>query len=98
MIERTIETSPEAKAPVATWEVAIVGAGYVGVPLARVFAEAGRRVLLVDVVPAVADALSRGQSHIEDVPSDVLRPLVADGRISATTEYDLLRDADAILV
>jgi UDP-N-acetyl-D-glucosamine dehydrogenase len=68
------------------------------VPLARVFAEAGRRVLLVDVVVEVAEALNRGESHIEDVPSGVLGPLVREGLVGATTDYDLLRDADAILV
>src|SRR2546421_2529206 len=97
MIERTIETSAVSTA-VATWDVAVVGAGYVGVPLARVFAQAGRRVLLVDVVQDVADALNRGESHIEDVPAEVLGPLVKEGLVSATTDYDLLRDADAILV
>jgi UDP-N-acetyl-D-glucosamine dehydrogenase len=79
-------------------DVAIVGAGYVGVPLARVFAEAGKRVVLVDVDPARIESLNRGESYIEDVPSEVLAPLVADGRVAATTDYDALRDADAILV
>jgi UDP-N-acetyl-D-glucosamine dehydrogenase len=82
----------------ATWDVAIVGAGYVGVPLARVFADAGRRVLLVDVVEQTVDALNRGESHIEDVPAEVLAPLVRNGLVSATADYDLLRDADAILI
>src|SRR5438270_30056 len=45
MSERAVtERAPEREAPVTTWDVAIVGAGYVGVPLARVFGEAGRRV------------------------------------------------------
>src|SRR3954469_5762215 len=80
------------------WDVAIVGAGYVGVPLAQVFADAGKQVLLVDVVPEVVDRLNRGESHIEDVPSETLRPLVEAGRITATTDYDELRDAAAILI
>ncbi len=79
-------------------DVAIVGAGYVGLPLARVFGDAGKRVLLVDVDPARVEMLNRGESYIEDVPSETLRPLVDDGRIAATTDYDALRDADAILV
>jgi UDP-N-acetyl-D-glucosamine dehydrogenase len=97
MIERT-ETPAPASAPSKTWDVAIVGAGYVGVPLACTFATAGRSVLLVDVLPKVVDALNRGESHIEDVPSDVLAPLVADGRLAATSDYDALRGADAILI
>ena len=79
-------------------DVAIVGAGYVGLPLARVFADAGKRVLLVDVNPERVEMLNRGESYVEDVPSDTLRPFVDDGRIAATTDYDELRDAGAILV
>ena len=53
-------------------DVAIVGAGYVGVPLAQVFAEAGKRVVLVDVQQSRVDMLNRGESYIEDVPSEAL--------------------------
>jgi len=78
-------------------EIAIVGAGYVGVPLAQVFAEAGKRVVLVDIQQSRVDMLNRGESYIEDVPSEALAKLVADG-LSATTDYDILRDVDAILI
>ena len=50
-------------------DVAIIGAGYVGVPLAQVFAEAGRRVVLVDVQQSRVDMINRGESYIEDVPA-----------------------------
>ena len=79
-------------------DVAIVGAGYVGVPLAQVFAEAGVSAVLVDVDAARVAALNRGESYIEDVPSEDLRPLVEAGTIAATTDYDVVREADAILV
>ena len=79
-------------------EVAIVGAGYVGVPLARTFADAGKSVLLVDVDAARVAQLNAGESYIEDVPTDVLAPLVESGLVAATTDYDELRDVDAILV
>src|SRR3954466_7570098 len=79
-------------------DVAIVGAGYVGVPLATTFAEAGTSVLVVDVVQPVVDALNRGESHIEDVESGRLNPLVEAGRIRATTDYAEMREADAILI
>jgi UDP-N-acetyl-D-glucosamine dehydrogenase len=81
-----------------TRDVAIVGAGYVGLPLARTFADAGKHVLLVDVDPARVAQLNAGESYIEDVPSDVLKPLVDAGLVAATTDYDELRDAAAILV
>ncbi len=81
-----------------TWDVAIIGAGYVGLPLAQTFADAGQRVLVVDVVPQLVDALNAGRSHIEDVPSEVLAPLVAAGKISATLDYEQLKQAAAILI
>jgi UDP-N-acetyl-D-glucosamine dehydrogenase len=80
------------------WDVAVIGAGYVGVPLAQTFADAGRRVLLVDAVPELVDALNLGESHIDDVPSEAFRPHVAAGRITPTLDYEQLRDADAILI
>src|SRR2546430_17563982 len=79
-------------------EVAIVGAGYVGMPLARVFADAGKNVVLVDVNQDVVDGINRGESHIGDVASDTLKTLVDAGRVSATTDYDALREVDAILI
>ena len=79
-------------------DVAIVGAGYVGVPLAQVFADAGKSVVLVDIDPARVERLNRGDSYIEDVPSEELGPLVESGLVAATTDYDALREADAIVV
>ena len=78
--------------------MAIIGAGYVGMPLARVFADAGKVVLLVDVDREVVDGINRGASHIPDVTSDALKPLVDSGRVSATTDYDALKEVDAILI
>ena len=79
-------------------DVAIIGAGYVGMPLARVFADAGKVVLLVDVDREVVDGINRGASHIPDVSSDALKPLVDSGRVSATSDYDALKEVDAILI
>jgi UDP-N-acetyl-D-glucosamine dehydrogenase len=96
----TPETTEESRAGSgsATYDVAIVGAGYVGVPLAQVFAEAGRRVVLVDTDAGRVDRLRRGESYIEDVPSETLGPLVSEGSLGATTDYDVLRAAGAILI
>jgi UDP-N-acetyl-D-glucosamine dehydrogenase len=78
--------------------IAIVGAGYVGVPLAHVFAEAGNTVVLVDVQADRVEQLNRGESYIGDVPSEALKRHVDAGLLSATTDYDALRETDAILV
>jgi UDP-N-acetyl-D-glucosamine dehydrogenase len=79
-------------------DVAVIGAGYVGLPLATTFAEAGCRVLLVDVAEAVVAGINRGESHIEDVTNDRFAPLVEQGLIRATSDYAELRAADAILI
>ena len=95
----TSETAVAAThAEVDRYDVAIVGAGYVGVPLAQVFAEAGKRVLLVEVDAARVAQLNRGESYIEDVPSETLSALVSGRGLTATTDYDELRHADAILI
>ncbi len=76
----------------------MIGAGYVGMPHAYAFAEAGKRVVLVDIAESVVDAINRGESHISDVPSDRLGPLVASGAISATTDFSAVADAGAIVI
>jgi len=91
-------SSPAPDAEQATYDVAIVGAGYVGVPLAQVFADAGKTVVLVDVDRKRVEQLNRGESPIEDVPSEKLLELVRHRGLTATTDYDTLRDADAILI
>jgi UDP-N-acetyl-D-glucosamine dehydrogenase len=79
-------------------DVAIVGAGYVGLPLAQVFADAGKGVVLVERDPERVRSINDGESYVEDVSSEALGRLVADGKLTATTDYDVLRDSDAILI
>lgn len=81
-----------------TWDVGIVGAGYVGLPLAYTFAEGGQRVLLIDIVPELVAAINSGVSHIEDVESSALAAHVNSGAISASVNYADLTRADAILI
>jgi UDP-N-acetyl-D-glucosamine dehydrogenase len=91
-------TATDDAGATAQYEIAIVGAGYVGVPLAQAFAEAGRAVVLVDVDDARVERLRNGDSYIEDVPSETLGRLVEERKLGATTDYDVLREVDAILV
>jgi UDP-N-acetyl-D-glucosamine dehydrogenase len=79
-------------------EIAIIGAGYVGVPLAQTFADAGRPVVLVDVDEQRVDELNRGVSPIKDVPSERLAPLVEKGLVRATADYDAIREVEAVLI
>jgi UDP-N-acetyl-D-glucosamine dehydrogenase len=78
-------------------DVAIVGAGYVGMPLAQAFAGAGKNVLLRDVEADVVDGINRGESHIGDVPSGELKKFVSAGRIRATLDMDAAAEADAVV-
>jgi UDP-N-acetyl-D-glucosamine dehydrogenase len=82
----------------STYDIAVIGAGYVGMPHAQTFAEAGKKVILLDLVPELVEAINRGESHITDVPSEKLKPLVDGGRISATTDFSKVADADAIVI
>jgi UDP-N-acetyl-D-glucosamine dehydrogenase len=76
--------------------VGIVGLGYVGLPLAVEFAQAGFRVTGIDVQQSKVDQLNAGESYIQDIPTEVLRPLVEAGRLEATTEFSVVRDLDTI--
>jgi UDP-N-acetyl-D-glucosamine dehydrogenase len=80
------------------YDVAVIGAGYVGVPLAATFAEAGSRVLVIDVQPHIVEQLNAGTSHIEDVSSERLGRLVKNGTIVASTDYEQVRQAHAVLI
>jgi UDP-N-acetyl-D-glucosamine dehydrogenase len=98
MLEEQLQPQTEQDAETRTWNAAVVGAGYVGVPLAHTLATAGRSVVLIDIADDVVAGVNRGESHIRDVPSEELKPLVERGLIRATTDYDELRHADAILI
>ena len=74
----------------------MVGLGYVGLPLAVEFAHAGFSVTGIDVLPHKVDAINRGESYIQDVPTSVLAPLVKAGKIRATTDFAAVEDMDTI--
>jgi len=75
---------------------AVIGLGYVGLPLAVEFAKSGMRVLGVDLDARKVAAIGRGESYIQDVPSANLAPLVKAGLLAATTDFSLLKDVDTI--
>ena len=77
-------------------KVGIVGLGYVGLPLAVAFAEAGQDVVGVEVDRGRVETLRQGRSYIEDVPDDRLRAI--DGRLRATTHYSELTAVEAIVI
>lgn len=81
-----------------TARVGIIGLGYVGLPLATAFADAGYDVLGFEVDPRKIEALNRGESYIPDVPTAEVARLVAAGKLEATDDFTRLADCHAITV
>jgi UDP-N-acetyl-D-glucosamine dehydrogenase len=79
-----------------TARTAVIGLGYVGLPLATELAGAGFHVTSIDVNPSKVEALTRGESYIPDVPAARVQELVAAGRLAATTDFAALSETDTI--
>jgi UDP-N-acetyl-D-glucosamine dehydrogenase len=86
----------EEKIATRTARPAVVGLGYVGLPLLAELARAGFRAIGVDVNAEKVEALRAGRSYVLDVPEAAIAPGVREGRILVSTDFDLLRDADTI--
>ncbi len=78
--------------------VGVIGLGYVGLPLAVAFAEAGFSVIGLDVSAEKVAALNSGKSYIPDIPTEQLALLAKSGKLRATSSYADLRDVDAVSV
>jgi UDP-N-acetyl-D-glucosamine dehydrogenase len=78
--------------------VGVVGLGYVGLPLALAFVQAGSRVVGLDSDSRRVEAIRSAQSYVEDVPSEDLERAVSAGLLTASTNYDDLVQADAITI
>ncbi len=79
-----------------TARVGIVGLGYVGLPLAVEFANAGFSVTGIDVLKPKVDGLNRGESHVQDVPSAEIAKFVGEKKFRATTDFSVVRELDTI--
>jgi len=78
--------------------VGVMGLGYVGLPVATAFAEAGFRTVGLDVKAEVVEGVNAGRSHVEDVASSRVAALVESGTLEATGNRDRLAELDAVLV
>lgn len=79
-----------------TARLGVVGLGYVGLPLAVEFAAEGYSVTGIDVSQPKVDELNSGSSYIQDVPTAQVGPLVAAGKLKATTDFSVIRDLDTV--
>src|SRR5450830_330452 len=78
--------------------VAVVGMGYVGLPLAITFANAGFNVIGIEPNQEKVDMVNRGESYIGDISNAVLRKHTEAGRIRATSDYSILAEIDAVSI
>jgi UDP-N-acetyl-D-glucosamine dehydrogenase len=93
-------SSPDLIAKIETRDavVAVIGLGYVGLPVATTFADAGFPVIGLDKSEDHLAAIKEGRAHVEDVDPDQVSALLRDGRLTLADSYDALRTADAILI
>ena len=78
--------------------VAVIGMGYVGLPLAITFANAGFNVIGIDPNEEKVEMVNRGESYIGDITNAALRKHTEAGRIRATTDYSILSEIDAVSI
>ncbi len=91
--ETLIKNLKEKKA-----RVAILGLGYVGLPLAVVFGEAGFHVTGVDPDVRKIDAIRQGVSYIPDIKTEAVEKLVKSGHLTATTDFSVLKEIEAVSI
>ncbi|MFY9610105.1 MAG: nucleotide sugar dehydrogenase [Blastocatellia bacterium] len=78
--------------------VGVIGLGYVGLPLAVEFGRAGLRVIGFDLDRARIESINSGLSYIPDVPTEMVKTLVEREKLSATTDFSKLKEADAVII
>jgi UDP-N-acetyl-D-glucosamine dehydrogenase len=96
MVRSTFVAEPDGPSRLRAMKVGIIGLGYVGLPLAIAFAEAGHAVVGVDVDARAVERLAGGESHVEDISDDRLAAL--GDRFAPTTSHAELAGCDAVLI
>lgn len=81
-----------------TAQIGVIGLGYVGLPLAVEKAKAGYKVLGFDIQQSKVEMVNRGENYIGDIIPQDLKDLAADGRLSATTDFDRLAECDVVAI
>ncbi len=78
--------------------IAIVGLGYVGLPLSLQFARSGTQVIGLDIDTSKVEALNQGRSYIRHIPSEAIKEQLTAKKFSASTDFSKIRDLDAIII
>lgn len=79
-------------------KIAIVGLGYVGLPLAVQFARCGVSVLGLDIDPAKVESLNQGRSYIKHIESSAIAELVKAGKFSASNDFSRISEVEAVII
>ncbi len=79
-------------------KIAIVGLGYVGLPLSLQFARSGATVLGLDVDRAKVDSINQGRSYIKHIPADAIAQFVKSGNFSASTDFSQVKKMEAVII
>lgn len=79
-------------------KIAIIGQGYVGLPLAVEFAKAGFTTTGIDIDGKKVAAINAGESYVGDVSSDELKKIVASGRLKGTSDFSVLKEMDCVSI
>jgi len=91
-----LETELHGKIKSRKLKAGIIGLGYVGLPLAVEFAKAGVEVHGIDIDSRKVDAIRKGKSYIQDVPSREVEKLVSEKKLHATSDFSVLRELDTV--
>jgi UDP-N-acetyl-D-glucosamine dehydrogenase len=81
-----------------TAKIGILGLGYVGLPLAAAFGEAGFQIIGIDPDPRKVNKLNKGESYIQDVADTIIAQLLKSGKLTATTDFSALSNCDAVSI
>jgi UDP-N-acetyl-D-glucosamine dehydrogenase len=79
-------------------KIAVVGLGYVGLPLAIQFARANVTVLGLDIDAAKVDSVNQGRSYIKHIASDAIEEVVKQDKLSASTDFKRVSEVEALMI
>src|SRR5207244_7066021 len=79
-------------------KIAVVGLGYVGLPLAIQFARANVTVLGLDIDAAKVDSINQGRSYIKHIGSEAIEEVVKQGKLSASTDVNRVSEVEAVII
>ena len=81
-----------------TAKIGVIGLGYVGLPLAMEFVQAGFNVIGIDIDENKIDSINQGINYIQDVGDDQLKKAVKESKLNATNDYSIVEDLDSISI